>query len=338
MMNIPGLLRAFLFRDRPVYIHYGITHRCNLRCRMCLIGRDEIREEDELSLQEIDRAARLLRRMGAVYISLGGGEPLLRRDIAAVVRIFRSRGFMVRLLTNGILAREETVRELARAGLREVSVSLDTLDPDKQAYLCAAPEMTEHPTRSIELFSRYIPSGSGPLLINTVVSPFNLEELPALSRFAKGRGWYISFIPVEAGGNPAFVFPEDSRKDIDRVYDELIRVKRAGRSAIFNSSAFLERSRTYLKYGIRGWECDAGKLYLSVDPRGMVSMCHHFEGAPLFGNGRVFSLSAEFRRISDSRRSGCPGCMRPCWAELSLFFKGGMGLREMGEVMIRRVP
>jgi MoaA/NifB/PqqE/SkfB family radical SAM enzyme len=338
MKNAARLIRTFLFRDRPVYVHYGITHRCNLRCRMCSIDQGRIRAEDELSLENIGQAASVLRSMGTVYISLGGGEPLVRSDIVPVVRLLRARGFMVRLLTNGLLAHEGLVRELACAGLREVSVSLDSMDAGTQAYLCDAPDTRERVVRSMELFSKHIPVRSRLLLINTVVSPFNVRELPELSRFAKSRGYYISFIPVEAVGKPEFVFGEETGRTIDDVYDRLLAMKRSGKSAIFNSSAFLEKSRRYLKSGVRGWECDAGRLYLSLDPRGMVSMCHYFEGVALLGNGNPGVVSPQFRRTSEARRRECPGCMRPCWAELSFLFKGGLSLREMAGIVRRQGP
>lgn len=328
--NIIKLLKAFILKNRPVYVHYGITHRCNLRCRMCEIYQDA-NEDEELSIEQIEKVFDLLKRLGVVYVSIGGGEPFLRKDLPLVIKLLRKKGLMVRLLTNGTFCDEHLIKSLVSMGLREVSISLDTLDSKKQAYICNCEDAWEKTMRSIELFSNVLSKNGRLLLINTVVSPFNIKELPNLSQFAKRKGYYISFVPIETDDLLEFAFTQDDYKWIDESYDYLIRMKKNGKGSIFNSSVFLEKSRQYLKSKHHNWQCDAGKLYFSVNPKGELSICHRFgpRVSLLEINPGTYFVSEEFKNTRESLIKGCSGCMRPCWAEVSFLFQDKRSLWEM---------
>jgi len=284
------------------------------------------KEDEELSLEEIGKAFNVLKSLGVVCVSIGGGEPFLRKDLYSVIGLLRKKAFMVRLLTNGVMTDERSIKGLASAGLREVSISLDTLDPDKQDYIYNSKGAFDKIMKSIDLFSTIIPKKGRHLLINTVVSPFNVKELPRLSQFAKRKGYYISFVPVETNGLSEFNFTQGHYKYIDESYDYLIRMKRKWKSSIFNSSLFLERSRQYLKFRGHNWQCDAGKLYFSMNPKGELSACHRFEGGiSLLGKDPKILLTSEgFKNNYQGLIKDCPGCMRPCWAEISFL------LRDLG--------
>ncbi|OGW75954.1 MAG: hypothetical protein A2Z72_04625 [Omnitrophica bacterium RBG_13_46_9] len=334
MVNIIKLFKAFIFKNRPIYAHYGITHRCNLRCRMCHIYQDAD-ENEELSLEEIGKVFDFLKSLGVIYISIGGGEPFLRKDLPSVIKLLREKGAMVRLLTNGTLCDERVIKALVAAGLREVSVSLDTLDSKKQAHICNCEGVWEKVMRSIDLFSSLLPKQRGILLINTVVSPFNISELPELSVFARKKGYYTSYVPVECDEASGFAFTSDDYRLIDESYDNLIKMKKSGKSGIFNSSLFLEKSRQYIKSGRRNWRCDAGKLYFSVNPNGKISICHKFESFISPSDNKPFE-SVEFENRRKYMTDNCAGCMRPCWAELSFLLKDKRSFLEMAWIRMSR--
>lgn len=322
-INFTRLIRGRIFKDIPLYVHYGITHRCNLSCRMCNIYKDA-GKNGELSTSEIGEKFDFLRRLGVVYVSIGGGEPFLRTDLVSVVNLLRKKGLMVRLLTNGTLAEEFLIKQLVSAGLRDVSVSLDTLDPEKQEYIYNSKGVFAKIMKAMELFSAYIPQKGRLLLINTVVSPFNIKELPGLALFAKKKGYYISFVPVESNGFSEFDFGGIDHKEIDKSYDSLIRMKKEDKSPVFNSSLFLDVSRDYLKFKQHKWKCDAGRMYFSMNPAGKLSICHKFKAEECFLN--------EDKRLSLIK--GCSGCMRPCWAEVSFLMKDKKSFWEMARIKI----
>jgi len=333
MKNLLKLASTLIFKNRPLYVHYGLTHRCNLQCRMCNVYRDAS-EDEELSIEQIEKVFDILRSLGIVYVSIGGGEPFLRQDLPAIISLLIKKGFMVRLLTNGTLVDEGLIKDIVSSGLKEISVSLDTLDHQKQAYICNRSDTGEKIIRSIDIFSRALSKNRRFLLINTVVSRLNIDELPQLSQFAKSKGYYISFVPVETHGYSEFAFTQDEHQSIDENYDYLMQKKKEGRSSIFNSSIFLEKSRQYLKFGNSHWSCDAGRLYFSLSPKGELSICHKFnQGVSLLKAGTEGILaSKEFEHRRQSLIKGCSGCMRPCWAEISLLFRNKASLFEMSKV------
>lgn len=322
MKNLIRLINLYFFRNSPVYVHYGITHRCNLRCRMCKVDKN-INNEEELSLRQIEQVFDILKRAGIVYVSIGGGEPLLREDLVSVIELLIKKGLMVRLLTNGTLAKEALIKSFVSAGLREVSISLDSMSPQIQNYIYGDKEISRKIVNSIDMFSELVPKKGRLLLINTVVSPFNIGELVSLSEFAKDKGYYISFIPVEADSGSEFLFSQKDYRLIDQSYERLIRMKKSGKSNIFNSSIFLERSREYLKSIKRNWQCDAGKLYFSLNPKGEFSVCHKYspEASLLEKNLKELLTSEAFKNRRKRLVEECAGCMRPCWAEVSFLFK-----------------
>ncbi len=335
MLRRFGRVAGFLLkRAGPVYLHYGITHRCNLRCRMCGI-RDE--GGAELDLKQINEAFNIFRRMGILYVSIGGGEPMTRPDIMEAIRIIRKKGIKVRLLTNGLFLDEQTVKEFARQRIDEVSLSLDSLCPEKQDLLCDMPGVGVRIFESVHRLARILPRGKRKLVLNTVVSPVNITELPALCRFAHALGFYISFIPVENNGRPEFIFKPDSWSTVDRTYAELIELKAKSDSNILNSSLFLRKSPDYLKSGRCDWQCDAGNLYFSLSPKGDLSICHATSSLGNILNPGLegYLRSAEFYSQREQRIKECAGCFRPCWAEVSFCFQDQNSLWEAVQGRLR---
>lgn len=116
------------------YLRISVTDRCNLRCRYCM-PEDGIRlmdHQDILSFEEITEVVRVAVSLGIDKFRITGGEPLVRKDIVALVSQMASVSGVkdLSITTNGILL-EELAQPLKDAGLRRVNISLDTLSPLK---------------------------------------------------------------------------------------------------------------------------------------------------------------------------------------------------------------
>lgn len=134
-LNSPSVFDAL---GRPLRdLRISVTDRCNLRCTYCMpaevfgpdyafLPRDEL-----LSFEEIERLARIFVDLGVRKLRLTGGEPTLRRDLPDLVaRLARLEGVQdLAMTTNGLLL-PRLAAELKAAGLRRVTVSLDSLDPE----------------------------------------------------------------------------------------------------------------------------------------------------------------------------------------------------------------
>ncbi len=130
--------RASLVRDkfgrRAGSLRVSVTDRCNIRCRYCM-PEDEyvwLPRASILSFEEITRVTALFTTLGVAKIRVTGGEPLLRRGLPQLIKSIVSVPGIdeVALTTNGVLL-SRYVDELKQAGLSRVTVSLDTLNPDK---------------------------------------------------------------------------------------------------------------------------------------------------------------------------------------------------------------
>ncbi|MFB3852651.1 MAG: radical SAM protein [Vicinamibacterales bacterium] len=306
---------------RPFYGRVHVTYRCNYRCGMCGVSRNR-GQFDELPASRLALVSHRLWALGARHLVLTGGEPFLRRDLAEVVRVFARRGFSIRIQTNGgPQVTRERLREVVEAGVCDLSVSVDTLDPRLQDRICGASGVLENALRTLELSQELLPRGMS--LANIVGSPMNFLELPALVRYFGRRGIYSYITPVvvcQPGGvsGGEYLFrSDDSRFDFgglapaerDRVIDELVALRRGG-AGLTNSTRFLEDFRRFLETGRNDWTCSAGKMALDVRPDGSVSACKE---KPPLGNILDESFASYYRspgfaRSARAQADSCSGC------------------------------
>src|SRR5688500_14230301 len=111
-------------------LRLSVTDRCNLRCQYCMPEAEYVwlPREDLLHFEEISTLVDVFLSLGVDRLRLTGGEPLLRRDLPSLIRMLAARPALrdLALTTNGVLLAEQ-VDSLKAAGLRRVTVSLDTL-------------------------------------------------------------------------------------------------------------------------------------------------------------------------------------------------------------------
>ncbi len=182
-------------------LRVSVTDRCNLRCQYCM-PEDEytwLPRETLLSFEEINVLAGIFAEFGVDKIRLTGGEPLLRRDLPTLIRLLRQQTSIqdVALTTNGILL-DEQAASLCEAGLHRITVSLDTLQPDRFRTL------TKRDTfdRVLRGIARVNAIGLPGLKIDTVViKGFNDDELVALIEYGKTVNGEVRFIEyMDVGG------------------------------------------------------------------------------------------------------------------------------------------
>jgi cyclic pyranopterin phosphate synthase len=126
-------------RERPLTsLRLSVTDRCNLRCAYCMPEEEFawLPREDILSFEEVERLVDVFLDLGVTRIRFTGGEPLLRRDLPDLVRRVAARARVedLALTTNGLLLAAQA-DALAAAGLRRITVSLDTLHRDRFSAL-----------------------------------------------------------------------------------------------------------------------------------------------------------------------------------------------------------
>lgn len=121
--------------DREVnYLRISVTDRCNLRCTYCMpaSGIRQVRHDEILTFEKIARVAREASQLGISKIRITGGEPLVRKNIAFLIRSLKAIAGIreVSLTTNGVLLPVQAA-EIRQAGLDRLNISLDTIDPGR---------------------------------------------------------------------------------------------------------------------------------------------------------------------------------------------------------------
>lgn len=111
----------------PLKISFNITEKCNLRCKHCLTNAGSSNPE-ELTTVELFKLIDQMRRAGTFFVTIGGGEPLLRNDLFEVIAYGRKNYIAVSLVTNGILITKEVVQRLNGLVLDTITVSVDGLE------------------------------------------------------------------------------------------------------------------------------------------------------------------------------------------------------------------
>jgi len=186
--------------DRPLRdLRISVTDRCNFRCPYCMpeaifgekyqfLGREKL-----LSFEEIARLTQIIVQLGAVKVRITGGEPLVRRELEKLIALLvQIEGVAdIAMTTNGVLLPEKAAA-LRAAGLRRVTISLDSLDDTVFRRMNGNKAGVADVLAGIDAAEK---AGFTPIKINCVVQRgVNDHTLVDLARYFKERGHVIRFI------------------------------------------------------------------------------------------------------------------------------------------------
>jgi cyclic pyranopterin phosphate synthase len=178
-------------------LRISVTDRCNFRCVYCMprevFGRDYqfLPRSALLSFEELERVARVFVGLGVEKIRITGGEPLVRRDVEQLVaRLAALDGLDLTLTTNGALLPQKA-RALADAGLRRVTVSLDSLDDE----VFRSMNDVDFPVARVLAGIDAAAAAGLPVKVNAVVKRgLNEDSVVELARHFHGTGHVVRFI------------------------------------------------------------------------------------------------------------------------------------------------
>lgn len=185
------------FGRRIEYLRISVTDKCNLRCVYCmpLEGLQWLRRDEILRFEEIAEIVRTMARMGLRRVRITGGEPLVRRNLPALVRMLAEVPGIedIALSTNGVLL-APLAEELREAGVHRINVSLDSLRPDRIDAIARRQGVHADIFEGLAAAERV---GFSPIKINTVVMRGrNDDELVDFARATLERPWHVRFIEV----------------------------------------------------------------------------------------------------------------------------------------------
>src|SRR4051812_44091608 len=179
-------------------LRISVTDRCNFRCVYCMpkevFGKDYqfLEHKELLTFEEIARLARIFTRHGIEKIRLTGGEPLVRRNLERLIELLAAiPGLDLTLTTNASLLTKKA-QPLAAAGLKRITVSLDSLD---DAVFMKMNDVDFPVSRVLAGIDAAAAAGLTPIKINMVVKRgVNDASIVPMARYFRGSGHILRFI------------------------------------------------------------------------------------------------------------------------------------------------
>ena len=190
------------------YLRLSVTDLCNYRCRYCMApdGVEKRSHQEILSVEECVEIGAAAAACGVKKIRLTGGEPLVRRGILDICRGLRAIPELEELcLTTNGAALSQLAKPLREAGVDRLNVSLDTLRPDRYAYMTRAGRL-EDAFRGLEAAAEA--GFTGTKLNVVLMKGFNEDEIPdfvSLARRYPIEVRFIELMPIGEGGTAQFL-------------------------------------------------------------------------------------------------------------------------------------
>jgi len=211
------------------YLRISITDRCNLRCIYCMPkeGIEVIPHREVLSYEEILRLAKIFAALGFHKIRLTGGEPLVRKGAANLIRELKQIDGIekVTITTNGIML-AESMMELAKAGVDGINLSLDTLNPEVFWRITGKDSFD----KVMEGFHMALKYPEIPVKINCVpmgISGQDILELAELARKYPVHVRYIEMMPIGLGKQFEFYREDRLLEELKKRYGNAVPYQEA---------------------------------------------------------------------------------------------------------------
>jgi len=304
------LVRAYL-GGHPVWCAWQVTYRCNFRCRICSYWREAHSAEEELAPADFARGARNLARTGSMLINLAGGEPMLRRDLEAVVAALARWHFPL-LTTNGWRIAPDRARHLWDAGLLGASVSIDFPDADRHDAQRGVRGAWREAVRAVEAFRDTRTADDQRVNIMAVLTAGNQDAFAGVVDLARDLGVNVMVQPygvLKTG--------DASHRPRPPVSEGLLDLRRRYPGFLSNPY-FLGRFDEALDGGVPG--CRAGRATFNIDQEGLVAKCVEDRDHPV---GSVLetpmpTLVERLRRRWRANR--CRACWYNCRGEVEALY------------------
>jgi len=280
----------------PTLINLEVTRRCNARCDFC-------RYWATRSEQVLDDYAPVVRKLQPVVLVFTGGEALMRRDLERIVASVRAASPTVFLgmVTNGWLLSVPRALALWKAGLDQITISLDFLD-ERHDRARGIPGLTQ---RILNTVPRLLEAGIDNVTLQSFIRRDNLDAIPDVVSWAREHGAksvISAYTPAKTGVDKYSVTP-DQMPELRALVDRLLALKKAG-WPIASSTYFLSGIVEFFERGeMRG--CPAGQRFVTVSPAGEIQRCSEMP------------VECDYSQWTPSRfqATDCGACWVPCRGE-----------------------
>ena len=330
----------------PLVISWNITRKCNLKCSHCYINatKEELREE--LTTEEAKCLMDQIADVSRPLLVLSGGEPLLRKDIYELIRYGAAKGFRMGLGSNGSLIEEDVAKKLKDAGVKTVSISLDSCVPEKHDDFRGVEGSWLRAVNAIKALKK-----NGILVqVNTTVTQANhgeIDEIMSLAEHLGVENFHLFFlVPTGRGTKLADISPAQYEGMIKSTFAKTSKHRLNVKPSC--APQFMRIAKNMgldMRQWIRG--CIAGLYYCRVFPNGDITPCPYLPVklgnirekafSEIWFESDVFKNLRDFNKLEGKcgvceYRSLCGGCRARAYGLSSDFIDYCGDLHEPAEL------
>lgn len=284
----------------PLGIHLDVTYRCNERCVHCYLDHDD---HGELTTTEIKDILDQLAEAGTFFLTLSGGEVLMRRDFFEILEYARKLMFNVRIKTNGVMIGAAEARRIRDLGVEQVQISIYSARPEVHDAITKLPGSLKKSIRAI----RFLKSQGLKVVIANVMMTANLGEHAGVQSLARELGVTYTLDPTitpKIDGDTSILNLRIPGSELNAVFHN--------KDLVGNVEEFCAPPPPPGDDVMEGVPCSAGHTAAYITPYGDVFPCVQF---PLpTGNLRqqrfleIWKHSPELNDVRSIRAKDLPVC------------------------------
>ncbi|MCF7202422.1 pyrroloquinoline quinone biosynthesis protein PqqE [Pseudomonas oligotrophica] len=273
----------------PMWLLAELTYRCPLQCPYCSNPLDFAAHQEELDTQQWIEVFRQARALGAAQLGFSGGEPLVRQDLAELIRAARELGYYTNLITSGIGLTEEKIASFAEAGLDHIQISFQAADEEVNNLLAGSKKAF---SQKLEM-ARAVKRHGYPMVLNFVTHRHNIDNIDNIIRLClELEADFVELATCQFYGwaqlNRAGLLPSKEQlvraERITNEWRERLAAEKHPCKLIFVTPDYYEERP---KACMNGW----GNLFLDITPDGTALPCHSARQLPVkFPNVREHSI------------------------------------------------
>jgi MoaA/NifB/PqqE/SkfB family radical SAM enzyme len=308
-----GLLREVLQHGGPGYLQFAITNVCNAKCDFCgfAVDRFDPKQRKSVTLQQAKDVIDISLRNHIGYLLFVGGEPLVHRDLRAMVRYAAERGIHPMICTNGSLWTEDNMRQLARDGLSSVIMSIDAEDVRRHESNRGLPDVCRKIQRANATFAELGIQTTASVTASKLIQDYG--KLPDFLR-TLGFGSCTFSYPLTTLGSSYLSFSNSSlvsynTEELIGVFQRIARMKETSGFPVVNPSESLREMQRHLRGEPEKFGCLGGHKYFYLDWNLNLYRCHFWE-TPMCS---IYEFDS-----SKLIRDGCTRCMIDCYRDPSV--------------------
>ena len=248
----------------PLSAHMDITWRCNERCVHCYLDHDD---KGEMSTDEIKDVIRQLAESGTFFLSISGGEPLLRRDCFEILEYARALRFNVKLKTNAVMIGLKEAERLRKLGIEQVQISLYSHRPEIHDAITKLPGSLK---RTVEAIKRLKAQEIKVSLTNVLMGK-NFSDAKGVRLLAQDLGVAFVVDPTitpKLNGDRSIIGLGITPEELEEVFHT--------EEYVGNVAEFCSPNMDVDEDVLDGYSCSAGHTLIYISPYGDVYPCVQF--------------------------------------------------------------